>query len=584
MKNNNILILLITAAILSSCSLNEEPQSSVSKNLVFSTESGLEMYCYSFYDMLPSVTNAYEMDAMSDYGAVSNFDSFLREGGYSAETSSGWSWGNLRNINYFIENNISEEIPQELRNHYNGIARFFRAYFYFDKVIRFGDVPWVDRTLDVKDEALFAPRDSRTLVMEKVLEDLDYAAENIQTTESDGSLITKWVAYAFKSRVCLFEGSFRKYHNELNLSGTADQWFQKAAEAANVVMTQSGHSLYTGAGSDLSYRALFINESAETSEVMLAAVADESLGVLGDANWWWTSGTYGPRFSLIRTFVNTFLMSDGTPFTEQPDYETMLFFDETQNRDSRLAQIIRTPGYTRDGQPAPPNFNGYSYTGYQPIKYSMDETKYDDGRLNTNDIPLFRYAEVLLNYAEAKAEQGTLTDADWAKTIGALRARAGITGGLATKPITVDTYLLDHYFPEITDPVILEVRRERSIELALEGFRFSDLKRWKKGELMTMRWTGIYVPELNVEMDLDQDGISDVLFYQGTKPTGLPASCTPVDVGEGNQQGLTNGTTGHLTWSDNDLRTWYPDGRQYYYPIPASAILKNKDLEQNPGW
>lgn len=277
-------------------------------------------------------------------------------------------------------------------------------------------------------------------------------------------------------------------------------------------------------------------------------------------------------------------MSDGTPFTEQPDYETMLFFDETQNRDSRLAQIIRTPGYTRDGQPAPPNFNGYSYTGYQPIKYSMDETKYDDGRLNTNDIPLFRYAEVLLNYAEAKAEQGTLTDADWAKTIGALRDRAGITGGLATKPITVDAYLQDHYFPEITDPVMLEVRRERSIELALEGFRFSDLKRWKKGELMTMRWTGIYVPELNVEMDLNQDGISDVLFYQGTKPTGLPASCTPVDVGEGNQQGLTNGTHGHLTWSDNDLRTWYPDGRQYYYPIPASAILKNKDLEQNPGW
>jgi hypothetical protein len=584
MKKYNILILFVTAAILSGCSLNEEPQSSVSKKLVFSTESGLEMYCYSFYDMLPSVTNAYELDAMSDYGAVSNFDPFLREGGYSAETSGGWSWDNLRNINYFIENNISEEIPEERRNHYNGIARFFRAYFYFDKVIRFGDVPWIDRTLDVKDEALFAPRDSRTLVMEKVLEDLDYAAENIQTTKSDGSLITKWVAYAFKSRVCLFEGSFRKYHTELNLTGTADKWFQEAAAAANVVITQSGHSLYTGAGSDLSYRKLFISEAAETSEVMLAAVADESLGVLGDANWWWTSGTYGPRFSLIRTFINTFLMSDGTPFTEQPGYETMLFFDETQNRDSRLSQIIRTPGYTRDGLPAPPNFNGYSYTGYQPIKYSMDETKYDDGRLNTNDIPLFSYAEVLLNYAEAKAELGTLTDADWAKTIGALRVRAGITGGLTTKPVILDTYLQNHYFPEISDPVILEVRRERSIELALEGFRFNDLKRWKKGELMTMRWTGIYVPALNVQMDLDHDGSTDVLFYQGTKPTGLPTSCTPVDVSEGKQQGLTNGTFGHLTWSDNDPRIWYPDGRQYYYPIPASAILKNKNLKQNPGW
>jgi hypothetical protein len=584
MKKNHILIPLIMAAILSACSLNEEPQSSVSKNLVFSTESGLEMYSYSFYDMLPSVTTAYELDAMSDYGAVSSFDSFIREGGYSAETSSGWSWSDLRNINYFIENNVSEAIPEERRNHYNGLARLFRAYFYYEKVVRFGDVPWIDRTLDVTDEVLFAPRDSRTMVMDKVLEDLDYATQNIKTTSGDGSVITKWVAYAFKSRVCLFEGSFRKYHTELNLAGTADKWFQEAAAAANVVMTQSGHSLYTGAGTNLSYRRLFISESPITSEVMLAAVADESLGVLGDANWWWTSGTYGPRFSLIRTYINTFLMSDGTPFTQQPGFETMLFFNETQNRDKRLSQIIRTPGYKRDGRFAPPNFNGYSYTGYQPIKYSMDESKFDDGRLNTNDIPLFRYAEVLLNYAEAKAELGSLTDVEWAKTVGALRARAGITGGLTTKPAIIDNYLKEHYFPEITDPVILEIRRERSIELALEGFRFSDLKRWKKGELMTMRWTGIYIPGLNVQMDLDQDGTTDVLFYQGKKPAGLPASCTPVNVSENTQQRLTNNTSGHLTWSDNDPRIWYDDDRQYYYPIPATAILKNENLEQNPGW
>ncbi len=262
----------------------------------------------------------------------------------------------------------------------------------------------------------------------------------------------------------------------------------------------------------------------------------------------------------------------------------MEFYDECQGRDQRLAQTIRTPGYQRDGKPAAPNFNGYSFTGYQPIKYTLDASRYDEGALNTNAIPLFRFAEVLLNYAEAKAEMGTLTDADWGMTVGALRARAGITGGLSTKPTKVDTYLQQNYFPTITDPVILEVRRERSIELALEGFRFTDLKRWKRGELMTMRWTGIYIPALNVQMDLDHDGTTDVIFYNGTAPTGLPACCTPIAVGGKSQQGITGETSGNLTWSDSDPRIWYPDGRQYYYPIPASAILKNSNLKQNPGW
>ena len=106
---------------------------------------------------------------------------------------------------------------------------------------------------------------------------------------------------------------------------------------------------------------------------------------------------------------------------------------------------------------------------------------YDTRDLNINSISEFRYGEVLLNYAEAMAELGTLTDADWAKTIGVLRTRGGITGGINTKPTVADPYLVANYFPGITDPTILEVRRERGIELCLEGFRFADLLRWKRG-------------------------------------------------------------------------------------------------------
>ncbi len=571
--------------LLTSCSLDESPEASVDKNTIFNNEKGLATYSYSFYNMLPSVANGFRQDDMCDYGAVTSFNSFLREGGYSAETSSGWSWSDLRNINYFIVNCVSESVSETTRNNYIGLARFFRAYFYYNMVVRFGDVPWIDKPLDVNDEELYASRDSRTLVMDKVLEDLNFACENItRETDETGSLVTKWVAYALKSRICLFEASFRKYHTELGLTDTANKWYQEAASAAEEVMTRSGRSLYAGAGSTGSFLALFISDNPITSEVLLASCASQSLAVLGEANWWWTSGTYGPRFSMIRTFVNTFLSIDGTPYTNKSVYDTMSFYEECQNRDLRLAQTIRTPRYKRDGAYAAPNFNGYSFTGYQPIKYTLDDSRYDAGAQNTNAIPLFRYAEVLLNYAEAKAEMGSMTDADWANTIGKLRARAGITGGLTTKPTTVDAYLQTNYFPGITDPTILEVRRERSIELALEGFRFTDIKRWKRGELMTMRWTGIYVPSLNTQMDLDHDGTMDVIFYNGEKPTGLPASCTPVSVGSNTQQGLTNGTYGHLTWSDKDPRTWYVDGRQYYYPIPALVLTKNTNLKQNPGW
>jgi len=221
-----------------------------------------------------------------------------------------------------------------------------------------------------------------------------------------------------------------------------------------------------------------------------------------------------------------------------------------------------------------------------PIKWSLDDTYYDTRDLNNNAVSIFRYAEVLLNYAEAQAELGVLTDADWAKTIGALRKRAGITGGLLTKPVTVDTYLQTKYFPGISDPVILEVRRERGIELSLEGFRFYDLMRWKRGDLLTMIWNGMYVPALNVQMDLNEDGTPDVLFFQGTAPAPIPG-VTFVNVsatvsGQPNSQRLSNDTFGEVTWLTTITRTWAE--RNYYYPIPLSDITANPNLVQNTGW
>ena len=593
MKRQHIIMILLGCITFAACKkLDQQPQSTPSKEIVFGTESGLKIATNAFYglDFLPK--NSTSQDAMSDYLAVKAVPDFIRPGAFGANNSSGWVWRDLRQINYFIENCNNPAVPVAIRKNYLGIARYFRAYFYMEKVKRFGDVPWINKALNADDPTLTSGRNNRTLVMDSVLADLDYACANIQAANDPSrTTVTKWVAYAYKSRVCLFEGTFRKYHTNLGLTGTADRWLNEAVSSADQIMKNGGFSINTNGGPGASYRQVFTSTAPNTQEVLQAAVADASLGILNEANWWWTSGTYGAKASFTRTFINTYLKLDGTPFTNDPAYRTTVFKDEVKNRDLRLKQTIRSGDYKRlrNGQlvPAPPVFS-YTFTGYQPIKWTLDDESLDAGALNTNAVSLFRYAEVLLNFAEAKAELGTLTNAEWATTIGALRARAGITGGLAAKPAFADQYLVDNYFPGITDPTILEIRRERGIELSLEGFRFSDLLRWKRGQLMEQEWNGFYVPSLNTPMDLNEDGIPDVAFYQGTAPTPV-AGVTYVNVSPRigttnaiNSQLLKNGTSGELIWMNEVPRKW--DDRNYYYPIPLADLQRNPNLKQNQGW
>lgn len=580
------------AVSIASCTknLDQTPQSTATKEAIFSSEDGLKLYTTSFYNILPGINDVFRGDEIADYGARSQVADYLRQGAYSSRQSSGWTWTNLRNVNYFIANCNNPAISETITENYIGLARFFRAWFYFNMVKRFGDVPWISTPMSVDDPALYNGRDPRAQVMDSILADIDYACQHLTlSNDATRSQITKWVAYGFKSRVCLYEGTFRKYQTDYNLGATANQWLQQAADAAKMVMDSSGFSLNTAGGLNSSYRQLFISNTPVTSEVMLADVSSPSLSVYNDANWYYTSSTYGVRYSFIRTFINTYLNLDGTPFTSVPGHDTMTFAHETQNRDKRLQQTIRTPGYTRISSgkiiPGPPVFS-YTYTGYQPIKWSLDDTYYDNGANNTNSISVMRYAEILLNYAEAKEELGQLTDDDWAKTIGALRARAGITSGLTSKPTEIDTYLQTNYFPDISDATLLEIRRERGIELVLEGFRFDDLVRWKKGDLLLQPWNGFYVPALNLPMDLNADGTPDVCFYK-EMPANPISGVTYINVSETvngvvNPQRLAHDTYGEIHWLDNVPRDW--QDYKYLYPIPNTDVQLNPALGQNPGW
>ncbi|SEI57139.1 Starch-binding associating with outer membrane [Dyadobacter sp. SG02] len=589
MKTRNILnytlaVMLIATA--SSCDLNEVPVDTATNEAVFGSENGLDLYANSFYNLLPDPdAGVFQIDDNSDFVARNGVDTYLAVNALSPITSGGWDWGNLRNINYFIENTEKSTVPT--KNHYLGVARFFRALFYFDKVKRFGDVPWIDKTIDVKDDAtLYGKRMNRYEVMDKVLADLNFAIENITLT-SDPSVtrITKNVARAYKTRIALFEASWRKYHTEDNKQATANTWYEEVVKEANAI---TGYTLHSSAA-DRSYREMFIAKSAFADETILSVALSASLQVYSSANRRFISPTYGNRPSLTRRFVNTYLNLDGTPFTSKKGYETTPFVEEVKNRDLRLKQTIRTGDYTRteNGVPviAPPNFS-QTYTGYQPIKWCYDERfPFDDESRNDNAHIIMRYGEVLLNKAEALTELDKMTDAEWTNTIGALRKRAGITGAtLTTLPTTADPYMVSFFGGKFNNAVLLEVLRERGTEMVFEGLRPDDLRRWKVGNLFQdAPMNGMYVPALG-EYDLNGDGKNDVYFYQGTKPTSTTPGIAFVDVSPSTAVGriqLSKGTSGEVIWNPGQ-REWAD--KKYLYPIPEADRIKNPALGQNPGW
>lgn len=599
MKNNIIALILSASVLVVSCDLAEQPKAKAGRDMIFGSETGLLTYTNGFYEYLPDYDNAHKQNITMD-NAAKNATGTYEVGAYTTNTSTSWSWSSIRNVNYFLKYNTSSNVSEPIRNNYSGIARLFRAYLYFNKLVQYGAVPWIDIPLEPDSPELYKTQDSRDVIISKMIEDLDFAAANITEDKitPNSNRVNRWTALFFKSRVCLFEASFRKYHATGSKYGkdylkdckiTAEELYRQAADAAQEIIEKGPYRLYTGtpyANGRGSYRELFISDNAVSQEVMLSLALDPVLQ-LGEANWYYNSSTYGPHLCMTHAFAKTYLNLDGTPYNDKNGDTYKTFAEETSGRDYRLNQTIRGADYTckdKEGVfvPTPANMTGHSLTGYQFTKYVMDDISFDGGRTNYNDVPIARYAEVLLNYAEAKAELGTLTDADWEKTIGALRGRAGITGGLDKKPTTADPYMMSIY-TGVTDPVILEVRREREIELILEGLRLNDLKRWACGKLWeTAAWDGIYIPALNTPLDLNGDGTNDVFVTEDSKYSGPYKSIAMYTGDNLKVVKLADDTKGGYRLNYEISRVW--NDNMYIYPIPEIVIQKNPNLKQNPGW
>ena len=566
--------------------LDADPKDRLTEDTFFKSESELQAYAIVFYGAFP----AGDLYIANDDHYTQNKLSEEETGSRTVPSSGGgWSWGALRNVNTLLED-LAHCPDAAVRVKYEALARFFRAYFYFNKVKRFGDVPWYDKPVGSTDtEALNRPRDSREFIMGKIIDDLNFAIENLPSVKSAYE-VTKWTAMALKSEAMLFEGTFRKYHagdvflRTLPADAHDYKWYlEQCAEVSREFIQSSGYGLHS------SYFELFhtLNATELTDEVILARNYNKDYGVSHASGATMTNGSRGCP-TVTKKLIASYLMKDGSRFTDQQGWETMNFVEETRNRDPRMASSIRTPGYKRMGEIATtsPDFK-VSFSGYHPDKYVT--TPDDQDIASDIDLIIYRTAEVYLNYAEALAEAGTLTQADLDMSVNLLRKRAGVTAGInmAEANASPDPFLTDPAWGGYQSPVlladankgvILEIRRERAVELCQEGFRYYDLMRWKEGKLFNANFYGMYFPGEGL-YDVDGNGTNDIEIYS-TSPTQDAVPAQKI----GDVIDLTDGTSGLIWLHKSTLRGW-DEEKDYLYPIPKDERnLTHGVLTQNPGW
>jgi hypothetical protein len=585
MKNLYIALVGLIALVATGCKKNYldiTPPNKIDAQVFFNNATDLQVYTNGFYDQVPVayglVYTAYTDDASSDN--ILPLQTTDRVKGARvvpvARGAGGWSFTALRSINYFLGNyGKCPDVAAKLK--YGGIARYFRAYFYYDKVKTFGDVPLYTHVLTADDPDLYRARDSRTVVMDTVLADLNYAIANIPK-QVQLNTISGYTALALKARACLFEGTWRKYHDIANYQ----TMLTEAASAADALISSGAYKLYTTGGPTTAYRDLFARIDQDATETILAKDVIKGIPPTNGINYFMTSAT-GGAYGITKDMINSYLMKDGTRFTDIPNYQTKQFYEEMQNRDPRLTQTT-----------AGPDFAAYGETVREPINLSITTTGYRVTKaLSTrdqwvsnggySDLILFRYAEALLVYAEAKAELGTLTQADLDRSVNLLRARAGMPNmNLAAANANPDPFLLAQY-PNVdkgtNKGIILEIRRERRIEMFNEGLRWDDLMRWKEGKKIEQPLLGIYFPSLG-SFDFNNDGKTDVYLHNGNA-TGAPVGTSSiVNV---TQKALTSVTFGNF-FPLKGITIKFDENKDYLYPLPSEDITLNPKLTQNPGW
>lgn len=482
-------LLMLSAISFTSCTdyFERPPFDSLEDSEYWQTEEHCRTYSYGFY---PTFFNGYGTSGLIGGSSFGNGDTFNDDIAWNVQgeftpirvpdSDSGWDFGVIRKANYMIEKvQTVPGLSEEALNHWLGIGRFFRGMQYANMVFGYGDVPWYDVRLDASDrDAMFKDRDPRTEVDRKIMEDFQFAMDNVRTNDGD-LVINRYVVAAMVSRLALREGTFLKYHNIDAALG--NEMIKMSREAALIVMQSRLFSVSPD------YNALFSSDDlAGNPEVIfyrkyLGGTLTHCVLTYNNAE---------AQTGANRALLESYLTDDGLPVHLDANWDPQTADEFFAGRDPRLTETFRMKYYVR-GEDCTP-FN-YSTSGYSMCKF-MDDTQATSedqkyrGQNNETDCPLLRYSEVLLNYAEACYELGELSQSDLDASINLIRRRNGMSipdlQMLGNQPGVNGTAYDDPKRDPDVPAMLWEIRRERRVEMCFEGLRYSDLKRWKKLDYM----------------------------------------------------------------------------------------------------
>ncbi len=562
-----IIITFIGLCTLFACQedfLDRYPLDTVTEASFFKSPNDMLIYMNQFYTRTNFPQADYGLgDLDSDVNSSDASVNVRLQGTQTINSGPDFGYREIRAVNYFLANYRKSEDDFETYKQYVGEAHFFRAFFYFGQLKKFGDIPWISIVLKTDSPELFGARDPRNVVANNIIADLDTAALYLSADKTNGySRINKWMALLYQSRVALYEGTWEKYHNGTPF-GVADaqpsKYLDKAVEAATAVMNSGLYDIYNTGNPTTDYVDLFgLRDYTSNKEVMFWTKMNLSLGVYAYHTLYMMEYPQGK--GLTKSFADSYLCTDGLPIATSPLFKGYAnLSDEATERDPRFYQTIFTPaspwkienGVTK-------TFNDCyvtlfstvplsSPTGYMRRKNYNPNVVYHSQTSEETPSIQFRYAEVLLNYIEAKAELGTISQNDVNITIKKLRDRVGMPN-LTLAAIPNDP---NWEFPDLS-PVINEIRRERKIELVLENFRLDDIMRWAAADELII----------------------------GERPKGATKS----------QFAKTPNYPADENGFIDAFRVALPNGwqfkpnRDYLYPVKENQITLNPKLTQNPGW
>ncbi len=548
--------------------LDKGPLTEFTDENYWTSEANVRTFAWGFYDEFlgygngSGTTSEFYFQGAGASSAINISDdlcnnSFLNFQPNASSSNTNWSdyYEVVRRANLLLDRipNVPG-MSEEAILHWQSIARFFRAFTYYRLVQRFGDVPYIDQYAGAgESDRIYVARLNRNEVMDKVFDDLDFAVKNMRL--SDGkNVINRYVAYALQSRICLYEGTYRKYHN----TGEGTEFLTTAKSAALSVINNSAYQLNTD------YQSVFNSVELLNSKEMLL-YKDYQPSILMHSIQAYTN-TSSIINGLSRWAVESYACTDGLPVSQSPLYLGDSSIDKVRaNRDKRLlATIAGKLGYSGKEDGGLAATTGYRFALYNNANLTGSQVT----TINQNhiDAPVFWLAEVYLNYAEACAELNVITQADLDLSINKLRARAGIAplqfvsnNDVKSSGVTIEDPARTNALEQISgvvSSIIWEIRRERRTELMSWTYmRLYDLMRWKKGEYLDM----VMNPKVG----------------QGAK------------VGAENKGKMAVDADGYILPYGSNKRT-FASPRNYLNSIPTSEITlyeaEGVTLTQNPGW